>query len=85
MRKSETVIFTDAAEKKKHFGAAVVILDRHNMIQSLWQTSISAKTHWSMYLAELITISYAVDMISNMQQINDNEAFTIISDSKSAL
>jgi ribonuclease HI len=85
MRKPETVIFTNATEKNKHFGAAAVILNQHNSVQSSRQTSIGAKTHWSIHLADLSAISSAIDMINNTQEITNNGAFTIVSDSRSAL
>jgi ribonuclease HI len=85
MERPETVIFTDAAERKKHFGASAVILDRHHTVQSSWHTSIGAKKQWSIHQAELIAISYALDIISSRQERSNDAAFTIVSDSKSAL
>lgn len=63
MRTPETVVFSDASEKKEKLGAATVILDRHNTVQKSWQASSGSKAHRSIHAAGLIAIYYAMVML----------------------
>jgi ribonuclease HI len=83
----ETIVYPDASEKKGQLGAAVVILNQHNKIEKSWQASIGTKAHWSVHIAELIAIYYAMEMIESAHnEINNRQrTYTIATDSRSAL
>ena len=82
---------SDASAKESNLGAAVVGLDRYNNIQRAKQISIGTAKHWSVHAAELIAIYYAVDIVEdahsedNCEPNSQDQTFTIVSDSKSAL
>lgn len=91
MNTPETVIFSDASANKSNLGAAVAVFDQHNNIQRFRQISISVAKHWSVHAAEPSTVCHAVDMVesvhleNNLEPSSQDQTFTIVSDSKSAL
>lgn len=85
MSAPETLVFSDASGKKGNLGAAAVILDGQNRMKESWQASVGSTKHWSIHTAGLIAIYHAVGLVASEHVENYCVAFTIASNSKSAL
>jgi hypothetical protein len=79
------IIYTTATEKKKQLGVAVVELNHRNEVTRSQRTSIGSKSTWSTHLAQLIAISKAVEAIGLISNEENSMAFTIVSNSRTAL
>ncbi|KAI7974041.1 hypothetical protein EIK77_009236 [Talaromyces pinophilus] len=86
------VVYSDASGHDNHLGAAAVALDRSQKIVASRTTTIGPMTQWSIHIAELIGIYYAISLAFRVSHQNEQptrsgtgETMTILSDSKSAL
>jgi hypothetical protein len=79
------IIYAAAMENKKQLGAGVVELNHRNEATRSQRTSIGNKSTWSNHLAQLIAISKAVEAIETISNEENSIAFTIVSDSRTAL
>jgi ribonuclease HI len=86
------VIYSDASGHDNHLGAAAVALDRHQKTVASRTTTIGPMAQWSIHIAELIGIYYAISLAFRVSHQNEQptrsgtgETITILSDSKSAL
>jgi ribonuclease HI len=86
-----TVVYSDASASQDVLGAAAVILDHSGNIAESRQVSVGPRKHWSIHMAELIGIYYAIDLIKTRtlgdqcMTATDESKITIINDSQSAL
>jgi ribonuclease HI len=86
------VVYSDASGHDNHLGAAAVVLDRNQNIVASRKTAIGSMAHWSIHIAELIGVYYAISLALQIFHQNGQstrpgagEAVTILSDSKSAI
>ncbi|KAJ5111881.1 hypothetical protein NUU61_001511 [Penicillium alfredii] len=88
---SEVVVYSDASGRKGHLGAAIVTLNGDKEVLESRQVQVGPMDRWSVHVAELIGIFYAVDMVFMLvHQRTDREhgpvsTATILCDSRSAL
>jgi ribonuclease HI len=88
---SGITVFSDASGQQNALGAAAVALDQnHNIIQHR-KVCICSMEYWSVYVAELMAIYYAISLVlkiameNQVAQAGQQEPATILSDSMSAL
>ncbi|EED11822.1 conserved hypothetical protein [Talaromyces stipitatus ATCC 10500] len=86
------VVYSDASGHDNHLGAAAVVLDRNQNIVASRKTAIGSMAHWSIHIAELIGVYYAISLALKIFHQNGQstrpgagEAITILSNSKSAI
>jgi ribonuclease HI len=86
------VIYSDASGYNNQLGAAAVALDHNQNIVASRKTAVGSMAHWSIHIAKLIGIYYAISLALKVfhqtgqsTRPGTNEAITILSDSKSAL
>ena len=93
------IIFTDASAKDAQLGAGIVMLGSSPEQRRPLQIGIGSATRWNVHLAELMAIWYATKMIQDFETqtqlqedieamvptANEATAYTIVSDSQSAL
>jgi hypothetical protein len=85
---SDIVVYSDASGRESHFGAAVVALDGNLQVVESTQIQVGLMDRWSVYVAELIGIFYAISMVFMLahQRLADRQkTATILCDSRSAL
>ncbi|XHF99701.1 hypothetical protein AWENTII_013004 [Aspergillus wentii] len=88
---SDVVVYSDASGLKDHLGAAVVTLDENLEVVESKQIQVGPADRWSVHVAELIGIYYAINMVFRLahQRLRDargrQPTATILCDSKSAL
>lgn len=88
---SDIVVYSDASGREGHLGAAIVALDDNNEVVESQQVQVGPMERWSVHVAELIGIFYAVDLVFKLAHqrllIEDSAHITatILCDSRSAL
>jgi ribonuclease HI len=85
---SDIVVYSDASGRESHFGAAVVALDGNLQVVESTQIQVGPMDRWSVHVAELIGIFYAISMVFMLahQRLADRQkTATILCDSRSAL
>jgi ribonuclease HI len=88
---SDIAVYSDASGREDHLGAAVVTLDENQEITQYEQFQVGPMDRWSVHVAELIGIFYAVNMVFRLAHQRSSDAYrrpitaTILCDSKSAL
>lgn len=55
-------IYSDASGHDNQLGAAAVALDHNQNIVASRKTAVGSMTHWSIHIAELIGIYYAISL-----------------------
>jgi ribonuclease HI len=87
---SDIVVYSDASGRDGHLGAAVVALDDNLEITESQQVQVGSMDHWSVHVAELIGIFYAVSIVfkiahQQVRSVDGQQTATILCDSRSAL
>jgi ribonuclease HI len=88
---SDIVVYSDASGREGHLGAAIVALNDDDEVTESQQIQVGSMDRWSVYVAELIGIFYAVNIVfklAHQRSIIGNSRHataTILCDSKSAL
>ena len=88
---SDIVVYSDASGREGHLGAAVVALDDNDEVVESQQIQVGPMERWSVHVAELIGIFYAVNMVYKLVHQRTNVVngahitATILCDSRSAL
>lgn len=88
---SDLVIYSDASGREGHLGSAVVTLNENDEVVEFQQVQVGPMERWSVHVAELIGIFYAVNMVFKLAHQRSNILngvpiiATIICDSRSAL
>ncbi|KAJ5642550.1 reverse transcriptase [Penicillium lividum] len=88
---SDIVVYSDASGREGHLGTAIVALNDHEEVIESQQVQVGPMERWSVHVAELIGIFYAVDMVlklAHQRSFVRNSAHTtatILCDSRSAL
>ncbi|CAG8068633.1 unnamed protein product, partial [Penicillium nalgiovense] len=88
---SDIVVYSDASGREGHLGAAIVALNDKDEVTESQQVQVGSMERWSVHVAELIGIFYAVSMtfkLAHQRAIVGNQrqaTATILCDSRSAL
>jgi hypothetical protein len=88
---SPIVVYSDASGREGHLGAAVVALDNNLEVIESQQVQVGPMDRWSVHVAELIGIFYAVSTVFKIShqhpraEQNQTNTATILCDSRSAL
>ncbi|KAJ5876421.1 reverse transcriptase [Penicillium soppii] len=88
---SDIVVYSDASGREGHLGAAIVALNDDDEVTESQQIQVGSMDRWSVHVAELIGIFYAVNIVfklAHQRSIIGNSRHataTILCDSKSAL
>jgi ribonuclease HI len=87
---SDIVVYSDASGCEGHLGAAVVALDDNLEIAESQQVQVGPMDRWSVHVAELVGIFYAIGMVFNiahqrLRSIDGQQTATILCDGRSAL
>ncbi|KXG45142.1 reverse transcriptase [Penicillium griseofulvum] len=88
---SDIIVYSDASGRKGHLGAAIVTLNDNEEVIESQQVQVGPMERWSVHVAELIGIFYAVDMVFKLAHQRTNvedgvqSTATILCDSRSAL
>ncbi|MDN6490718.1 MAG: hypothetical protein L0K41_10005 [Yaniella sp.] len=88
---SDAIVYSDASGLKDHLGVAVVALDANLEVVGSEQIQVGPMDRWSVHVAELIGIFYAISMVFRLAHQRSSGAYgrpttaTILCDSKSAL
>jgi ribonuclease HI len=88
---SDIVVYSDASGREGHQGAAIVALDDNDEVVESQQAQVGPMERWSVHVAELIGIFYAVNMVFKLAHQRTNVVngahitATILCDSRSAL
>jgi len=88
---SDVIMYSDASGLEDHLGAAVVALDENQETVQSEQIQVGPMDRWSVHVAELIGIFYAISMVFKLAHQRSSGAYgrpmtaTILCDSKSAL
>jgi ribonuclease HI len=88
---SDIVVYSDASGREGHLGAALVALNDNDEVTESQQVQVGPMERWSVHVAELIGIFYAVSMgfkLAYQRAIAGNQrqaTATIVCDSRSAL
>jgi ribonuclease HI len=87
---SDIVVYSDASGREGHLGAAVVALDNNLQVVESQQVQVGPTDRWSVHVAELIGIFYAISTVFKIacQQPSlgsTQKTATILCDSRSAL
>jgi ribonuclease HI len=85
---SDIVVYSDASGRESHLGAAVVALDDNLQVVESQQIQVGPMDRWSVHVAELIGIFYAISMVfmlAHQGLANRQKTATILCDSRSAL
>jgi ribonuclease HI len=89
--RSDIVVYSDASGREGHLGAAVVALDDNMQVVESRQVQVGPMDRWSVHVAELIGIFYAIGMVFKIaHQLSRSvesrqKTATILCDSRSAL
>jgi hypothetical protein len=57
------IVYSDASGREDHLGAAVVALDENQEAMVSEQIQLGQMDRWSVHIAELIGILYAINMV----------------------
>jgi hypothetical protein len=60
---SDIIVFSDASGREGHLGAAVAVLDNSLQIVESQQVQVGPIDRWSVHIAELICIYYAISVV----------------------
>lgn len=60
---SDVIVYSDASGREDHLGAAVVALDENQEVMGSEQVQMRPMNRWSVHVAELIGIFYAISMV----------------------
>ncbi|KAJ5138858.1 uncharacterized protein N7515_003706 [Penicillium bovifimosum] len=88
---SDIVVYSDASGREGHLGAAIVALNDNDEVTESQQVQVGSMERWSVHVAELMGIFYAVSMafkLAHQRSVVGNNVHataTILCDSKSAL
>jgi ribonuclease HI len=87
---SDIVVYSDASGREGHLGAAVVALDDNLQVIESQQVQVGPVDRWSVHVAELIGIFYAISMVFKIAYQRPSldsrqKTATILCDSRSAL
>jgi ribonuclease HI len=87
---SNIVVYSDASGREGHLGAAVVALDDNLEITESQQVQVGSMDRWSVHVAELIGIFYAISIVfkiahQHLRSTVEQQTATILCDSRSAL
>lgn len=88
---SAIVVYSDASGRESHLGAAIVALDNNLEVFESQQVQVGPMDRWSVHVAELIEIFYAVRTVFKIShqrprtEQNGTRTATILCDSRSAL
>jgi ribonuclease HI len=88
---SDIVVYSDASGREGHLGAAIVALNDDDKVTESEQIQVGPMDRWSVHVAELIGIFYAVNMVFKLAHQRSlirngrHATATILCDSKSAL
>jgi ribonuclease HI len=88
---SDLVVYSDASGREGHLGAAIVTLNENDEVMESQQVQVGPMERWSVHVAELIGIFYAVNMVFKLAHQRSNTlngvpvTATILCDSRSAL
>ena len=88
---SDIVVYSDASGHHDHLGAAVVTLDKNQETTEIQQIQVGPMDQWSVHVAELIGIFYAISLVYKLAHQNQRSvttartSATILCDSLSAL
>lgn len=88
---SDIVVYSDASGREDHLGTAIVALNDQEEVVESQQVQVGPMERWSVHVAELIGIFYAVDMVFKLAHRRTNvgdgvrSTATISCDSRSAL
>ena len=88
---SDIVVYSDASGRKGHLGAAIVTLDDDDEVMEAQQIQVGPMDRWSVHVAELIGIFYAISMVLKVAHQRSavgngvHATATILCDSRSAL
>lgn len=87
---SDIVVYSDASGREGHLGAAVVALDDNLEIAESQEVQVGPMDRWSVHVAELIGIFYAISMVFKMAHQHSRTAdrrqtASILCDSRSSL
>jgi ribonuclease HI len=83
-----SVIYTDAASKKGNLGAAAVIIDQHQQVQSSAAVGVGSSKHFSVHAAEMVAIHSGIHLAADQhlqRHAREPHVYTVASDSKTAL
>ena len=89
--RSDIVVYSDASGRKGHLGVAIVALNDNEDVVESQQVQVGSMERWSVHVAELIGIFYAISMVFKLAHQrpvvrNDVHATaTILCDSRPAL
>jgi ribonuclease HI len=88
--KSDIVVYSDASGRDGQLGAAAVTIDNNLEVVESQQVQVGPMDRWSVHVAELIGVFYAINMIFKIAHQRDGAGdrettATILCDSKSAL
>lgn len=61
--RSDIVVYSDASGREGHLGAAVVALDNDQRVIESRQVQVGPIDRWSVHVAELISIFYAISIV----------------------
>ena len=88
---SDVILYSDASGLEDYLGVAVVALDANLEVVGSEQIQVGPMDSWSVHVAELIGIFYAINMVFRLARQRSPNACrqqstaTILCDSKSAL
>ena len=87
---SDVVVYSDASGRQDHLGAAAVALDNNQEILEAQQVQVGPMSRWSVHVAELIGIFYAISVVfkiahQRLRTADRQLTATILCDSRSAL
>jgi ribonuclease HI len=88
---SDLIVYSDASGREGHLGAAIVTLNENDEVTEFQQIQVGPMDRWSVHVAELIGIFYAVNMVFKLFHQRSNAVnrvpviASILCDSKSAL
>ena len=87
---SDIVVFSDASGREGHLGAAVAAIDDSLQVVESQQVQVGPMDRWSVHVAELIGIFYAISMVfkiahQRLSLDHTPKSATILCDSRSAL
>jgi ribonuclease HI len=87
---SDIVVYSDASGREGHLGAAVVVLDDNMEIAESQQVQVGPMDRWSVHVAELIGIFYAISIVfkiahQHSRTADEQQTASILCDSRSSL
>jgi hypothetical protein len=89
--RSDIIVYSDASGCEDHLGTAIAALNDNEEVMESQQVQVGPMDRWSVHVAELIGIFYAVDMVFRLAHQRTNvvdgvhTTATILCDSRSAL